>query len=196
MANPPKSSVPALDRGLDVLELMAACAEPLTLTQIARRLNRTVSEVQRTIARLCDRGYLVRDPLSAYRLSSKLYRIAAAYPPFRDLVARSLLPMQEFADRTSESVHLGVLSEDRLVLIGQIEGRGLVRISLQPGAAQDPTKTVSGRILLASLPEPELEAFMTRGRVSRADRTDLTWHGVGPEAGSACRESQSAPAAD
>lgn len=168
-----QTRVPALDRGLDVLELMAKTPEPLTLTAIARRLERTVSEVQRTIARLGERGYLVRDAQNAYRLSSKLFRIASAYPPFRDLVARALVPMQEFADRTGESVHLCVLSEDQLVLIAQNEGRGFVRISLQLGALQDPAHTVSGRILLAGLTEAELDAFMDRSRLARTDRSDL-----------------------
>lgn len=168
-----ETRVPALDRGLDVLELMAKTSEPLTLTAIARRLERSVSEVQRTVARLCERGYLVRDAQSSYRLSSKLFRIASAYPPFRDLVARALAPMQQFADRTGESVHLCVLSDDQLVLIAQNEGRGFVRISLQLGAVQDPAHTVSGRILLAGLTEPELEAFTSRTRMARTDRADL-----------------------
>jgi DNA-binding IclR family transcriptional regulator len=169
----PRTRVPALDRGLDVLEYMADTGEALTLTEIARNLGRTVSEVQRTVAGLCERGYLVRDRQNAYRLSSKLFRIASAFPPFRDLVARALVPMQEFADRTYESVHLCVLSDDQLVLIAQNEGRGFVRISLQLGAVQDPAHTVSGRILLAGLTEPELEAFMSRGRMPRPERAEL-----------------------
>jgi hypothetical protein len=44
----------------------------------------------------------VRDARGAYRPSSKLFRLATAYPPFRDLMSRAIAPMQQFADATSE----------------------------------------------------------------------------------------------
>src|SRR4051812_44451921 len=97
-----RSDVPALDRGLDVLEQMSQSAEPLSLTQIARVAQRTVSEVQRTVARLTRRSYLVRDTQGHYRLSTKLFRLATTHPPFRDLVARSMPPMHAFTDATTE----------------------------------------------------------------------------------------------
>jgi len=170
---PGKSAVPALDRGLDVLETMANSAGAHTLTEIARALGRTVSEVQRTVAQLSMRGYLVRDERGAYRLSSKLFRMATAFPPFRDLVSRASGPMQEFADGTQESVHLCVLTDDLLLLVGQVEGRGVVRVSLQLGVVQDPLTTVSGRILLAGLPLAELSAFLERRHVAAKERTRL-----------------------
>jgi len=168
-----KSPVPALDRGLDVLECMASSPESLTLTEVARALGRTVSEVQRTLAQLTARAYLVRNERGAYRLSSKLFRLANGYPPFRDLVTRSLGPMQQFADSTEESVHLGVLSDDQLLLIAQVEGRGLVRVSLQVGSLQDAMATVSGRVLLSGLAELEFESFCERKRLGRVERAAL-----------------------
>jgi DNA-binding IclR family transcriptional regulator len=169
-----KTSVPALDRGLDVLESMSSAREPQTLTQIARRLGRSVSEVQRTVARLTARGYLVRDDQGGYRLSSKLFRIASTFPPFRDLTARAMAPMQKFADETGESVHLGVLSDDRMLLIGQAEGRGFVRVSLQLGAIQDPAGTVSGRLLLCGLSPEAFAAFVSKNRIPKSQRSALS----------------------
>lgn len=168
-----KTPVPALDRGLDVLECMAARQHGLTLTEIGRALGLTTSEVQRTVAQLTLRSYLVRDARGSYRLSSKLFRLAHAYPPFRDLVARAQGPMQEFAESTSESVHLGVLDEDRLLLVAQVEGRALVRVSLQLGALQDAVSTVSGRLLLSGLSRSELDEFCRRRKLPRAERARL-----------------------
>src|SRR5450432_3284303 len=174
-----KSVVPALDRGLDVIECMASRAEALSLTEIAHAVERTVSEVQRTVAQLTARAYLVRDDRGYYRLSTKLFRLATLYPPFRDLVGRAVAPLQRFADATSESVHLCVLSDDLLLLIGQAEGHGVVRISLRLGSTQDPLTTVSGRVLLSGLSPHECEAFCERRGLSRAERARLL---------AACRE--------
>jgi DNA-binding IclR family transcriptional regulator len=168
-----RSDVPALDRGLDVLEQMSQSAEPLSLTQIARAAQRTVSEVQRTVARLTRRSYLVRDTQGHYRLSTKLFRLATTHPPFRDLVARSMPPMHGFTDATTESVHLGVLSDDLLLLVAQVEGHGIVRLSLRIGTTQDPISTVSGRILLAGLGPEELEGFLARRELPAKDHARL-----------------------
>ena len=63
------SSAPALDRGLAILEAMSQISEALTLTQIARRLGLSVSEIQRVVNVLSERAYLVRGTDGAYRLS-------------------------------------------------------------------------------------------------------------------------------
>ncbi|HEY4104762.1 MAG TPA: helix-turn-helix domain-containing protein, partial [Polyangiaceae bacterium] len=168
-----RSAVPALDRGLSVLECMAGSTQALSLTEIARAVGRTVSEVQRTVAQLTLRSYLVRDERGAYRLSSKLFRLATAYPPFRDLVSRALAPMQRFTDATKEAVHLGVLSDDQLLIIAQVEGQGVVRLSLQVGSTQEALSTVSGRILLSGLRADELLAFEERRKLSRAERKKI-----------------------
>jgi DNA-binding IclR family transcriptional regulator len=168
-----RSAVPALDRGLDVLECMASTTEALSLTEIARAVGRTVSEVQRTVTQLALRAYLVRDERGAYRLSSKLFRLATAFPPFRDLVSRALAPMQRFSDETSEAVHLGVLSDDQLLIIAQVEGQGVVRLSLQVGSTQEALSTVSGRILLSGLSSAERVAFEERLGLSRVERKRL-----------------------
>ena len=156
-----------------MLECMARRSDALTLTEIARALGRTVSEIQRTVAQLTVRAYLVRDNRGAYRLSAKLFRLANAHPPFRDLVARAIGPMQRCAEATGESVHLCMLRDDQLLLVAQVEGRALVRVNLQVGALQDATSTVSGRILLSHLSASELEDFCERRRLPRTERATL-----------------------
>ena len=53
---------PALEKGLDILELFAGTPEGLTVSEAARRLNRTVSEIFRMILCLEQRGYLAQSP--------------------------------------------------------------------------------------------------------------------------------------
>lgn len=154
----PKNSpsvAPALDRGLAIVESLAQTTEPLTLTQIAQRLELSVSEIQRVVNVLRERRYLVRDSQGAYRISSKLYRLATAYPPYSDLAARATGAMQRYSNETSESIHVGVLTDFELLIVATVEGRGLVRVNLQLGALQVATATVSGRILLA-YSDPEI----------------------------------------
>lgn len=60
-------ATPALVKGLDVLELLARQPAGLTKSQLARELNRTVSEIFRMLICLERRGILRRCRRSATR---------------------------------------------------------------------------------------------------------------------------------
>src|ERR1700675_4903352 len=73
-------AVPALDRGLDVIELLAREIDGLTLNEIARLLGRTSSELFRTLNALCRRGYIGQDG-DRYSLTLKLFELAHRHKP-------------------------------------------------------------------------------------------------------------------
>ncbi|HRJ73594.1 MAG TPA: helix-turn-helix domain-containing protein [Terrimicrobiaceae bacterium] len=162
-------AIPALERGLDLLEWIISQSEPLTLTQIAQGMRLTVSEVQRPVACLQARGYLRRSPAGSYVISGFLYRLALSHPPHLHLQRAALPVMLDYARKSSQSVHLCVPDGDTALLLADVPGSGLVRISLQHGARLDSSDTVSGRILSAFgalTPQREdaaLEAIRKRG---------------------------------
>jgi uncharacterized membrane protein len=51
-------AAPALDKGLDILELLSSVSEALTHSEIASRLGRTLTEVFRMLVCLEQRGYI------------------------------------------------------------------------------------------------------------------------------------------
>ena len=141
--------IPALDRGLDLIEWFAGQTEPATLTQIAQGLGLSVSEVQRPVACLHRRGYLHRSEAGAYSLSGRLAGLAGSHPPHQRLHMAAFGVMTEFARLYSESVHLCVPDWDSALLLLDVPGGGLVRLSLQQGARLKALESVSGRILAA-----------------------------------------------
>lgn len=141
--------IPALDRGLDLIEWFAKQSEPATLTQIAQGLSLSVSEVQRPVACLYARGYLNRSSSAAYLISGKIVDLAQALPVHFKLRQAAHGPMAVFARTCGESIHLSVPDGDAALLLLDVPGGSLVRLSLQEGARLDPVRTVSGRILLA-----------------------------------------------
>ena len=63
--NRPKYAAPALEKGLDILELISEAPAPMSLAQIGQRLGRTSGEIFRMLAALERRGYLARGPRPA-----------------------------------------------------------------------------------------------------------------------------------
>ena len=76
-------SAPALEKGLDILELLAHQSEGLTKSQLARLLQRSVSEIFRMLLCLEGRGYIAQVSEERYSLTLKLFQlvqVTGAYP--------------------------------------------------------------------------------------------------------------------
>ena len=75
----PNYSVPALEKGLAVLELLARASEPLSLSQISEMMESSTSQLFRTMNCLVESGYVIKDEIlgqsTASRSSSLNWRI-------------------------------------------------------------------------------------------------------------------------
>jgi DNA-binding IclR family transcriptional regulator len=171
----PDYSVPALDKGLDVLEALAAAGSPLSLSDIARSIGQTPSAVFRLLNRLEHRLYVTRDPVSGhYSLSLKLLELSHSYPPVEHLTRVSGRFMRELAESARESVHLSVLDHGQLVVLMDVASPLRVRFAHQVGSQFSPVTTNSGRLLLAYLNPEGLEDYLARDegyiKLSKAKR--------------------------
>jgi DNA-binding IclR family transcriptional regulator len=145
-------AVPALEKGLDVLEALAAGEGAPTLAELARALGRSPGEIFRTLVCLERRGYVAREASSGrYRLTLKLFELSRSHSPVEDLLRAAERPMRELARRVRESCHLSVLSDGKLLVLAQAESPSRIRLSVEVGARYPVVHTASGRLLLAYL---------------------------------------------
>ena len=159
----PDYSVPALDKGLDVFELLAASETSLSLTELAEVLGQTPSAVFRILNRLESRSYVMRHPVSGrYRLSLKLFELAHTHSPVEHLITVSGKPMRELADTVRESVHLSVLSSGHGVVLLDVGSPLRVRFSHEIGSQFSPVLTNSGHLLMAYLSPELLEEHLAK----------------------------------
>lgn len=168
---PPRSSptrryeVPALDKGLDILEALASCDDPLSLSDLAARLGRSRNEIFRMIECLVDRGYVLRDPATGRSsLSLKLHQLANAHSPIALLLRHAREPMRRFVLETGESCHLSVLDPGGLLVIHAAHSASPVRLLIETGVYFDPVLTASGRLLLADMSFDERDAVLEGSR--------------------------------
>lgn len=145
----PSYSVPALEKGLDIIESLAASPAPLSLAELARDLNRGSAEIFRMLVCLDRRAYLRRDPLSGkYALTLRLFELAQAHSPLKALLSVAREPMRAVTEALGESCHLSVMERGKLLVIAREESPERVRLSIDVGASFDPKNTASGRLLL------------------------------------------------
>ena len=154
-----KYHVPALEKGLDILEYLSDIAIPQSLADLARALGRSSSEIFRMLDCLEQRGYLLKDASSCYQLSLKLYEMAHIHSPIEQLLLVAREPLRELAITLRESVHIGTLRDYHLFIVAQEESPEPVRISVEVGRKFPAIKTASGCLLLAHLPDSHLTEF-------------------------------------
>lgn len=151
-------SAPALDKGLDILELLAGRPEGLSLKQIADALGRTPTEIFRMLNHLLHRTYVRRfEPGGIYRLSLKLFELAHRFPPTARLLEVAVPAMRQLADRTEQSCHLSVLHGNGILVLAQTSSPSNWHFSVRMGATFSLAGTASGRVLLAFSSAKELE---------------------------------------
>lgn len=156
-------SAPALEKGLDILELLSRHDAGLTQSEIAQALGRSVSEIFRMLVVLTERGYVAPDPdTDRYLLTTLLFEVAHRTPLIKRLTAISGPQMRQLATTINQSVHLGVISNDALLVIGQVDGPGNNNLSIRLGARIDLWRASSSRVMLAFMPQEDVEDFLQR----------------------------------
>lgn len=165
-----KYTAPALEKGLDILELLSTEEAGLAQNEIARRLGRSVSEIFRMLVVLQARGYVMQDPLSdRYLLTTLLFEIGHRTPLIKRLSTAAAPVMQRLARGVNQSCHLAIVSGNSVIVIAQVDSPGNNIMSVRLGAKIDLWRASSGRVILAhrspdKLAETMAETPLPEGR--------------------------------
>lgn len=152
---------PALEKGLDILELLSRTGEPLTTSQIATKLGRSVSELFRMVITLETRGYIALvGNKEGYGLTNKMFALGVAQTPSRTLIENALPVMKDLARAIGQSCHLVVASQDQIVVVARIESPRDLGFSVRVGYRRELMRSTSGVIITAMQPERRREEIM------------------------------------
>ena len=144
----PAYAAPALEKGLDILELLARSEVPLSQKDIAQKLDRTIGEIYRMVMCLVERGYLVNLD-DRFIVSTKLFELAHVNPPTHRLLAEALPIMQKLSSDLDQSCHLTVYNQGRQIVVAKVDSPSGMGFSVRVGAELDVLVSASGRVLLA-----------------------------------------------
>ena len=144
----PAYAAPALEKGLDILELLSRSERPVSQTEIAQGVGRSVGEIYRMLACLVGRNYIVQIG-DSYACTTRLFELAHENPPMHRLLAEAAPVMQRLSSQLDQSCHLAVYNQGRQVVIAKVDSPSGMGFSLRVGAELDVLVSASGRVLLA-----------------------------------------------
>lgn len=140
---------PALDKGLDILELLARTDGGLTQVEIAKAIGKSPNEFYRMLDRLVRRGYVQRQEGDRFFLTLKMFGLAHYHAPVRRLVSFATPIMREFSNRAQQACHLSVYDRGTVVVIAQQDSSTYWALSVRVGAQMSLFNTGSGHVILA-----------------------------------------------
>jgi DNA-binding IclR family transcriptional regulator len=164
---------PALDKGLDILELLAGVDGGLTQAEIAKKLDRSPNEFYRMLDRLVRRGYVTRPDGDRYSLTLKLFGLAQLHAPVRRLGSYATPLMRELAETSQQANQLVVFDRGSAVVIAQQEAPDYWGISIRVGSHISLLDTGSGHVLLA-FRSPEERQMMISEHMRSTDKPGLS----------------------
>jgi len=155
-------SAPALEKGIDIIELLGEEETGLTVSDISQRLGRRMSELFRIIIVMERRGWLQKDlDTSRYSVTYHVLQLAHRGTPAKSLSVAAAPIMERLSTHIDQSCHLVVLSGTRgLVILRQENQQRHANLSVRLGAGIELVASVSGHVLLAHLETEARDALV------------------------------------
>lgn len=163
---PGDSYVQSFARGLSVIRSFSASAPSQTLTQVAHRTGLTRAGARRILLTLETLGY-VEAQGRQFRLTPKILDLGFAYLSSLPLWNLAEPAMEALVSELKESCSAAVLEGTDIVYVLRIPTRKIMSINLGIGSRLPAWCTSLGRVLLAGLPDAEVEAKLRASRIER-----------------------------
>ncbi|MEU4695087.1 IclR family transcriptional regulator [Actinoplanes sp. NPDC023714] len=163
--------VQSLERGLAVIRAFDAQHRELTLSDVARACGLTRAAARRFLLTLTDLGY-VRTDGRLFSLAPRVLELGYAYLSSLSLPEVAEPHLERLVARVHESSSLSVLDGDDVVYVARVPTSRIMRVAINVGTRFPAYATSMGRVLLAALPEADLDAYLNRAKLEPlTDRT-------------------------
>lgn len=170
--------VPALDRGLRILQLLAERDTRMKVSEIAETLDIPRSATYELIFTLATHGAVHQSDNGEVGLGHLTLVLGSAYGRRLDFAQTAQAAAQSVMQLCGETVQIGVLDDRHVLYVAKADSTRPVRLVSMLGARLPAHCTALGKALLAFLPEAkltryleeqQLEALTERSVVDRAE---------------------------
>ncbi|GIW07926.1 MAG: IclR family transcriptional regulator [Dehalococcoidia bacterium] len=149
-------------RAMQLLQLIVASSRPPSLAELAATLGVNKSAVYRLARELEEQQLVVTTDDHRYVAGPALVALSARVLSRLDLRSLAHKYLLEASDRTRETIGLHIRSGSQRVCIDVVEAIHPVRRYLNLGETYPLYAGPSGKVILAYLPEPEIDSILAR----------------------------------
>lgn len=159
-SKPEQSTIQALDRALNVLDVLAANTG-MTLTEVATELDQSPATIHRVLSTLETREMAEMDPRNqSWHIGSMAFRVGSAFLRRSGVVERSRPAMRTLMEQTGETSNLGIEVSGSVMFISQIETNETIRAFFPPGTVSPMHASGIGKALLSRYSEDRIDRLL------------------------------------
>jgi IclR family transcriptional regulator, pca regulon regulatory protein len=165
--------VQSLDRGLAVIRAFGPDRERLSLSEVARATGLTRAAARRFLLTLVKLGY-VRNDGREFSLRPRVLELGYAYLSGLALPEVAAPHLEELVARLHESSSISVLDGHQIVYVARVPTKRIMTVAISVGTRFPAYATSMGRVLLAALPDEELERYLAEAPFDRLTSRTVT----------------------
>jgi IclR family transcriptional regulator, pca regulon regulatory protein len=163
--------VAGLARGLSVIEAFDERHPEMTLSEVAARTGLTPATARRSLHTLASLGY-VRAVNKRFSLSARILALGSSFLRSAGIEGALMPELHRIVSRCGDTAGVAILTGINILYIAHYSEQRGVRPVAGTGVSYPAYPTSLGRMLLSSLPKPELDKYF---RVAKFDRhTNVT----------------------
>jgi len=164
--------VQSLERGLLVLRSFTPDRPDLSVTEVAERTSISRAAARRILFTLERLGYTARNRAGLFHLQPAVLTLGYGYLAGQQLPQIARPYLQAVAEQLHGSSSLGVIDHYDVVFVARARSPSLVSTTVDVGSRLPAHVTALGRVLLADLPDEQIDRYLEGARIQRL--TDLT----------------------
>lgn len=168
-------TVPALERGLTILEVVAKSKNGYTFSQLAKQLDFPKSSIHSLLVTFERLGYLQKlESSGRYVAGLNLVRIATVASYGITLRQKAGPLLCELTQRTGLTAHIAILENKEALLVAKVEPSGTVPIATWIGKRIAYHCTSLGKALIAWRREEEIDELVKERRMLRHNENTIS----------------------
>ena len=153
--------VPAVDKCIDILELLARIKKPLGVSEISKSLDLNKSTVFNIVYTLDDLGILERAPDGKFQFGTRLYILGRAAGRTSELISTVHPYLEKINQKTKLSAFLGLRSGLNAVIIDKVDSAFDIKIHSEVGMRIPLLAGAAGPVLLAQMSDTEVDEILS-----------------------------------
>ena len=160
--NPKTYKVHSLERGLDLLELLAQFSREISLSELSKEAGFNPSTTHRILDALKSRGYVRQNQSTlGYTVTYKLFELASKVGWEKTLHVEALEIVKKLAVDSQESAYLIIKDGYDGLCLERVDGNPYIRILALEKGGRIPLHMGGGpKAILAHLPGPEIDRIL------------------------------------
>ncbi len=126
-------NVPALDKAIAILDLLASSEDELTATEIHLAVGIPKATAFMILTVLERHQIVTKSESNRYTIGVRLYELGISYVSKLDVVRTARPFLSQLLKQTNLTAHLGAVYNGRMIFLDRIEPQSFVRFTTSPG---------------------------------------------------------------